>query len=137
MDSGPLARGHCPKAIKEICSSGVPVLQLHGRLYKLEAVGLLLIGREEWGLLPSVPSWQKGPTLCTNILCTPSFVREDFQHYRVDLTHMAMRPACALPISVVISSLTAGTRTILHAARCVGRRVFPAGHSNPSFLLSP
>ncbi|XP_061481938.1 ketohexokinase isoform X2 [Rhineura floridana] len=44
------------------------------------------------------------------------FVREDFQRYEVDLTHMAMHPACALPISVVISNSTNGTRTILHAA---------------------
>ncbi|XP_066468118.1 ketohexokinase [Tiliqua scincoides] len=44
------------------------------------------------------------------------FVRDDFRHYRVDLTHLAMHPACALPTSVVISNSTSGTRTILHAA---------------------
>uniref|UniRef100_A0A6J0UVJ3 Ketohexokinase isoform X2 n=1 Tax=Pogona vitticeps TaxID=103695 RepID=A0A6J0UVJ3_9SAUR len=44
------------------------------------------------------------------------FVRDDFQRYKVDLTHLVMHPACALPTSVVISNSTNGTRTILHAA---------------------
>ncbi|XP_077186423.1 ketohexokinase isoform X2 [Paroedura picta] len=45
-----------------------------------------------------------------------NFVRDDFKLYKVDLAHVAEHPACALPISVVISNTTAGTRTILHAA---------------------
>ncbi|XP_015270609.1 PREDICTED: ketohexokinase [Gekko japonicus] len=44
------------------------------------------------------------------------FVRDDFKRYKVDLAHVAEHPACALPISVVISNTTTGTRTILHAA---------------------
>ncbi|XP_007426535.1 ketohexokinase isoform X2 [Python bivittatus] len=44
------------------------------------------------------------------------FVRDDFQRYEVDLTHVALHLACSLPISVVISNSAAGTRTILHAA---------------------
>ncbi|XP_044277037.1 ketohexokinase isoform X2 [Varanus komodoensis] len=44
------------------------------------------------------------------------FVRDDFRRYEVDLTHMAVRPACALPASVVISNAATGSRTILHAA---------------------
>ncbi|XP_053106908.1 ketohexokinase isoform X5 [Hemicordylus capensis] len=49
------------------------------------------------------------------------FVRQDFRRYEVDLAHVALHPACTLPVSVVISNSAAGTRTILHAARCVGR----------------
>ncbi|XP_053239891.1 ketohexokinase isoform X4 [Podarcis raffonei] len=49
-----------------------------------------------------------------------SFVREDFQRYEVDLAHVVPRPARALPTSMVISNSTTGTRTILHAARCLG-----------------
>ncbi|XP_053239893.1 ketohexokinase isoform X6 [Podarcis raffonei] len=48
------------------------------------------------------------------------FVREDFQRYEVDLAHVVPRPARALPTSMVISNSTTGTRTILHAARCLG-----------------
>ncbi|XP_063155981.1 ketohexokinase isoform X1 [Candoia aspera] len=44
------------------------------------------------------------------------FVRDDFQRYEVDLTHVALHLACSLPISVVISNSATGTRTILHAA---------------------
>ncbi|XP_060107073.1 ketohexokinase isoform X2 [Heteronotia binoei] len=44
-----------------------------------------------------------------------NFVRDDFKCYKVDLAHVAEHPACALPISVVISNMTSGTRTILHA----------------------
>ncbi|XP_062979742.1 ketohexokinase isoform X4 [Elgaria multicarinata webbii] len=44
------------------------------------------------------------------------FVRGDFQHYEVDLAHVAVHPACTLPISMVISNAATGTRTILHAA---------------------
>ncbi|KAL8184190.1 UNVERIFIED_CONTAM: hypothetical protein K2H54_008613 [Gekko kuhli] len=48
-----------------------------------------------------------------------NFVRDDFKRYKVDLAHVAEHPACALPISVVISNMTTGTRTILHAARFI------------------
>ncbi|XP_053106892.1 ketohexokinase isoform X3 [Hemicordylus capensis] len=44
------------------------------------------------------------------------FVRQDFRRYEVDLAHVALHPACTLPVSVVISNSAAGTRTILHAA---------------------
>ncbi|KAK9412293.1 ketohexokinase [Crotalus adamanteus] len=44
------------------------------------------------------------------------FVRDDFQRYEVDLTHVALHLACSLPISTVISNSATGTRTILHAA---------------------
>ncbi|XP_042302159.1 ketohexokinase isoform X3 [Sceloporus undulatus] len=44
------------------------------------------------------------------------FVRDDFQRYKVDLTHVVTHPASTLPISVVIGNCTTGSRTILHAA---------------------
>uniref|UniRef100_A0A8D0C7B6 Ketohexokinase n=1 Tax=Salvator merianae TaxID=96440 RepID=A0A8D0C7B6_SALMN len=44
------------------------------------------------------------------------FVRDDFQRYEVDLTHVVLHLGCTLPISTVISNSTTGSRTILHAA---------------------
>ncbi|XP_048371879.1 ketohexokinase isoform X5 [Sphaerodactylus townsendi] len=45
-----------------------------------------------------------------------NFVRDDFQRCNVDLAHVAEHLACSLPLSMVISNTTTGTRTILHAA---------------------
>ncbi|XP_048371866.1 ketohexokinase isoform X3 [Sphaerodactylus townsendi] len=52
-----------------------------------------------------------------------NFVRDDFQRCNVDLAHVAEHLACSLPLSMVISNTTTGTRTILHAARNASEQV--------------
>ncbi|XP_028653048.2 ketohexokinase isoform X4 [Erpetoichthys calabaricus] len=43
-----------------------------------------------------------------------SFVLNDLQKYRIDVSHMIQHLDCSLPSSVVISNVTNGSRTILH-----------------------
>ncbi|XP_074847662.1 ketohexokinase isoform X3 [Carettochelys insculpta] len=43
-----------------------------------------------------------------------SFVLADLRRYAVELTHVVLHPTSSFPTSIVISSVSRGTRTILH-----------------------
>ncbi|XP_075770625.1 ketohexokinase isoform X3 [Pelodiscus sinensis] len=45
------------------------------------------------------------------------FVLADLRRYGVELTHVVLHPASSFPTSIVISSVSRGTRTILHTNR--------------------
>lgn len=45
------------------------------------------------------------------------FVLNDFQMYKIDISLLLEHPECSFPASVVISSVTTGSRTILHMNR--------------------
>uniref|UniRef100_A0A9J7Y7N3 Ketohexokinase n=2 Tax=Cyprinus carpio TaxID=7962 RepID=A0A9J7Y7N3_CYPCA len=51
------------------------------------------------------------------LICSSSFILNDFQMYKIDISLLLEHAECSFPASVVISSVTTGSRTILHMNR--------------------
>ncbi|XP_050989944.1 ketohexokinase isoform X4 [Labeo rohita] len=68
--------------------------------------------------------WQRGgnaSNTCTVLSLAPGpvadFILNDFQMYKIDISLLLEHAECSFPASVVISSVTTGSRTILHMNR--------------------
>ncbi len=53
------------------------------------------------------------------LISSSSFVLNDFQMYKIDISLLLEHAECSFPASLVISSVTTGSRTILHMNRFV------------------
>ncbi|XP_073191535.1 ketohexokinase isoform X8 [Lepidochelys kempii] len=60
------------------------------------------------------------------------FVLADLRRYAVELTHVVSHPESSFPTSIVISSVSRGTRTILHT----NRRPISCSNANPGRPIS-
>ncbi|XP_073191528.1 ketohexokinase isoform X2 [Lepidochelys kempii] len=63
---------------------------------------------------------------------SPCFVLADLRRYAVELTHVVSHPESSFPTSIVISSVSRGTRTILHT----NRRPISCSNANPGRPIS-